>query len=295
MKDKNCVVTGGNAGIGYETALSLANLGANIIIISRSAENAEQAVKSIRAKSQNNNVDFILSDLSSQTSIRDACRYILREFNMIDVLVNNAGTWVSKQEFTDDNIERQFAVNHLAYFLITHELMPGLLRSKDARIICVASDSHFNGKMNFDDLSLGRKYNGLRAYAQSKLANVMFTYELDRKIKAKGIKNISINCVQPGLVKTDIGMKHTISLHAIIWRLRRMGGVSPAEGAKTSIYLASSDEVKQKSGLYWDNCKTKDSSKESYNDEDAKRLWEISMNLCRIYDYFSPLQKAAHL
>jgi NAD(P)-dependent dehydrogenase (short-subunit alcohol dehydrogenase family) len=295
MEGKNCVVTGGNSGIGYETALSLANLGANIIIISRNAENAEHAVKSIRAKSQNNHVNFILADLSSQRSIRDACGYVLREFESIDVLVNNAGTWVSKQEFTEENIERQFAVNHLAYFLVTHDLLPGLIRSKDARVICVSSDSHFQGKMHFDDLSLGKKYHGLKAYAQSKLANVLFTYEFDRKCKEKGISNITINSVQPGLVKTDIGMKHTVTLHGLVWRLRRMGGVSPAEGAKTSIYLASSDEVKQKSGMYWDKCKPKPSSKVSYNEADASQLWDISQKLCLIHDYFSPLKKETHL
>jgi hypothetical protein len=149
--------------------------------------------------------------------------------------------------------------------------------------------------MRFDDLSLGNKYHGLKAYAQSKLANVLFTYEFDRKCKAKGINNISINCVQPGLVKTDIGMKHTISLHGIVWRLRRMGGVTPAEGAKTSIYLASSEEVKQKSGLYWDKCKPKSSSKASYNEVDAKNLWNISKQLCHIHDYFSPLTTEPYL
>jgi len=295
MKDKNCVVTGGNSGIGYETALSLANLGANVIIVSRSADNAEQAVKSIKAKSQNNNVDFVLADLSSQKSIRDACKYILREFPTVDVLVNNAGTWVSNQEFTEEKIERQFAVNHLAYFLMTHELLPGLTKSSEGRIICVGSDSHFKAKINFDDFSLGKKYHGLRAYAQSKLANVMFTYAFNRKCKEKGINNLSIYCVQPGLVKTDIGMKHTISLHGFAWRIRRLGGVTPAEGAKTSIYLASSEDVEGQSGLYWDKCKSKKSSKESYDQEKADRLWDKSKELCGISDYFSPLAKVSHL
>jgi NAD(P)-dependent dehydrogenase (short-subunit alcohol dehydrogenase family) len=289
MKGKNCIVTGGNSGIGFETALGLANAGANVIIISRNQEKAEAAVKSIKAKSQNNNIDFVLADLSSQKSIKDAAKYILKEFDKIDVLVNNAGTWFSKLVLTEDGIERQFAVNHIAYFLLTHELLGALQKSDDARVVCVGSDSHFHGKIHFDDLSLGKKYHGLKAYAQSKLANVMFVYELDRLLKEQNISNISINCVQPGLVKTDIGLKHTISLHGLAWRIRRMGGVSPAKGAETSIYLASADGARNQSGKYWDKCKPKPSSKRSYITEDISRLWTICIELCGLDDYFDRL------
>ncbi len=295
MEGKNCVISGGNSGIGYETALALACLGANIFILSRNQGKAEAAVKSIKAKSQNNNVDFVLADLSSQKSIKDAAKYIKREFPVVDVLVNNAGTWVSKLELTEDGVETQFAVNHLAYFLLSYELLDTLYNSEDARIICVGSDSHFHGKMHFEDLTLGKKYHGIKAYAQSKLANTLFTYELDRLLKSQDIHNISINCVQPGLVKTDIGLKHTISLHGIAWRIRRMGGVSPAEGAKTSIFLASSEEAKGESGKYWDKCKAKPSSKRSYDKEDAVKLWKISKDACAIKDYFSALSSGNHL
>ncbi|MCG8311350.1 MAG: SDR family oxidoreductase [Cytophagales bacterium] len=295
MEGKNCIITGGNSGIGFETTLALAKLKANIIIICRSQDKAEAATKSIRAKSQNNNVDYILADLGSQKSIKDAAKYVLKEFKRLDVLVNNAGTWVSKLELTEDKVEKQFAVNHLAYFLLTYELLPALIKSDDARVICVGSDSHFHGKMHFDDLSLGKKYHGLRAYAQSKLANILFTYELDRQLKSKGLNHISVNCVQPGLVKTDIGLKHTISLHGLAWRIRRMGGVSPAKGAETSIYLASSKDVQGESGKYWDKCHSKPSSKRSYNKEDALRLWNISKELCGIKNYISPLPLENHL
>ena len=290
MNGKNCVVTGGNSGIGFETALALAISGARVIIVSRSQEKAEAAVKMIKARSQNNHIDFVLADLSSQKSVIDAAKYILRDFDKIDVLVNNAGTWFSNLILTEDGIERQFAVNHMAYFLMTHELLGALKKSEDARIICVGSDSHFHGKINFEDLSLGKKYHGIKAYAQSKLANAMFVYELDRRLKAFNISNISINCVQPGLVKTDIGLKHTISLHSIAWKIRRLGGVSPAKGAETSIYLATSDEVKGVSGKYWDKCKPKPSSKSSYVQEDSGRLWDICCDLTDIKDYFARLR-----
>jgi retinol dehydrogenase 12 len=289
MIGKNCVVTGGNSGIGFETALALALSGARVIIVSRNQEKAEAAVKMIKARSQNNHVDFVLADLSSQKSVKDAAKYILRDFDKIDVLVNNAGTWFSDLQLTEDGIERKFAVNHIAYFLMTYELLGALQKSDDARIICVGSDSHFHGKINFHDLSLGKKYHGIKAYAQSKLANVMYVYELDRRLKALNISNITVNCVQPGLVKTDIGLKHTISLHGIAWRIRRLGGVSPAKGAETSIYLATSDEVKGESGKYWDKCKPKPSSKSSYVREDAERLWDICCELTQINDYFSRL------
>lgn len=291
MKGKNCIVTGGNSGIGFETALAFAKQGANVIIICRNQEKAEVAMKSIKAKSQNNNVDFILADLSSQKSIKDAAKYILQEFSVIDVLVNNAGTWFSNFVLTEEKIERQFAVNHIAYFLLTHELLGALNKSDDARIICVGSDAHFHGKMHFGNLNLLENYHGLKAHTQSKLANVLFVYELDRQLKSREIKNIAINCVQPGLVKTDIGLKNTISLHGIIWRIRRMGGVSAAKGAETSIYLASSDEAKNESGKYWDKCKTKSSSKKSYLKDDAMKLWDISRELCGIENYFSALLK----
>ncbi|MGB5189489.1 SDR family oxidoreductase [Robiginitalea sp.] len=289
MKGKNCVVTGGNSGIGFETARALAEQGANVLILSRNQEKAEAAVESIRAQSRGNHIDYVLADLSSHNSIREASKDILRDFNSIDILVNNAGAWFSKLELTPDGVERQFSINHLAYFLLTKELMGGLVASEDGRVICVGSDSHFHGKIHFDDVSLRNNYHGLRAYAQSKLANVMFVYELERKLKEQGIDNIAVNCVQPGRVNTDIGLKHTISFHSLAWRIRRIGGLSPAAGAATSVYLATDKEVKGLSGKYWDKCKPKPSSPGSYVQEDAERLWDLSESLSGVGDYFEGL------
>lgn len=289
MKGKNCIVTGGNAGIGFETALALANAGANVKIVSRNPEKAKRAVEAIAERTSNNNVSFALADLSSQESIRSAAAGIQEDFPTIDVLVNNAGAVFSKRELTPDGVERQFAINHLAYFLLTHELLGGLSASDDGRVICVGSDSHFQGKLYFKDPTLQSNYHGLRAYAQSKLANVMFVYELHRKLREKGIDAISSYCVQPGLVKTDIGVKHTISFHALAWKIRRMGGVTPQKGAETSVYLATSGDVMDQSGKYWDKCRPKTSSKKSYDKQDAQRLWEMSEELCGINDYFKAL------
>ncbi len=283
MKGKVCVVTGSGSGIGYETALALAKKGAKVIIITRSLEKSALVVDKIKSESGHDQVEGYAIDLSSQRLIRSGCREIINKNPVIDVLINNAGTWFSKLSFTEENIETVFAVNHLAYFLVTYLLLPALLKSEDPRVINVSSDSHFQAKMHFNDINLTSKYHGLRSYAQSKLANVLFTYEFERR---KPGEKPTIYCVQPGLVKTNIGLKNTVSLHGIAWKIRRMAGVVPAEGAATSIYLASSDDVKNQSGKYWDKCKPKKSSKASYSKEDARLLWELSEKLCDIKEYF---------
>lgn len=283
MKGKVCVVTGSGSGIGYETALALAEKGAKVIIITRSIEKSGRVIEKIKKETGNDQAEGYAIDLSSQRLIRKGCAELLKNNPIIDVLINNAGTWYSKLVFTEENIETVFAVNHLAYFLMTHLLLPALMKSDDPRVINVSSDSHFQAKMHFNDINLTGKYHGLRSYAQSKLANVLFTYEFERR---KPGEKPGIYCVQPGLVKTNIGLKNTVSLHGIAWKIRRMAGVVPREGAATSIYLASSDEVKGQSGRYWDKCKPKKSSKASYNKEDARLLWELSEKLCDIKDYF---------
>ncbi|MBS0000862.1 MAG: SDR family oxidoreductase [Cyclobacteriaceae bacterium] len=283
MKGKVCLITGSSTGIGFETALALARKGATVLTVARNSEKVKQAVEDLIEESGNENIDGFDIDLSSQKYIRKRAGEIVKKYPVIDVLVNNAGTWYSRLTYTEDNIEMQFAVNHLAYFLFTQELLPSLVRSDDPRIINVASNSHFHGKMHFNDINLTKKYHGLRAYAQSKLANVLFTYEFERR---KTISKLSVYCVQPGLVKTNIGLKHTVSFHGLAWKIRRLSGVTPAEGAETSIYLASSEEVRGISGKYWDKMKIKKSSKGSMMKEDAARLWLLSERLCDIDDYF---------
>ncbi len=286
MKGKLCVITGANAGIGYETALGLAKMKTDLVIISKDESRVKTTIDRIKTESGHKNVEGIVADLSSQKEIKKGAKGILGKYDKIDVLINNAGTWYSNLTYTDENIEMQFAVNHLAYFYLTYLLLPALANSEDPRIINVGSDSHFSGKIHFNDINLTKKYHGLRAYSQSKLANILFTYEFNRR---KPLEKICINCLQPGLVKTNIGLKHTVALHGLAWKLRRLGGITPAEGAETSIYLASSDDVKGISGKYWDKSKIKKSSKRSYIKEDAQRLWLLSEKLCDIDDYFSAI------
>jgi NAD(P)-dependent dehydrogenase (short-subunit alcohol dehydrogenase family) len=199
--------------------------------------------------------------------------------------VNNAGTWISELTFTEDKVESMFAINHLAYFLLTHALYPNLILAENPRVVSVASDSHFKGKIHFDDIHLTKNYHGLKAYAQSKMANIHFMYELNRR---KPVNHLSTFAVQPGLVKTDIGVKKTNWLHALAWKLRRSGGVNPDIGAQTQIFLASEPSVHNQSGLYWDKCKPKPSSADTYKLEDAERLWQMCCEFCKIEDFFNP-------
>ena len=245
MKGKVCVITGANAGIGYETALALAKMGTDLVIVSKDESRVKVTIDKIVSESKHKKIEGIVIDLSSQKEIKKGAKDILSKYNKIDILINNAGTWYSNLTYTDENIEMQFAVNHLAYFYLTHLLLPAIANSDDPRIINVGSDSHFSGKIHFNDINLTKKYHGLRAYSQSKLANILFTYEFNRR---NPLEKICINCLQPGLVKTNIGLKHTVAIHSLAWKLRRLGGITPAEGAETSIYLASSDEVKGISG-----------------------------------------------
>ncbi|HOY16877.1 MAG TPA: SDR family oxidoreductase [Haliscomenobacter sp.] len=283
MNNKICVVTGANSGLGFETAKALAAQGARVILLSRSADKGQEALDKIFAATQNDQLELMTVDLASQASIRETGQKILDKYPVIDTLVNNAGTWISKHSLTEDGVETMFAVNHLAYVLMTHVLYPALRQAPDGRIVCVASDSHFQFKINYEDLNLNEKYHGLRAYAQSKGANVMFVSELHKR---KLEENISAYAIQPGLVKTDIGVKRTNWLHALAWKIRRSGGVSPAEGAQCQIFCASAAEAKGQSGLYWDKCKPKPSAKYTYVEDERARLWEMCMEMCGIEDFF---------
>ena len=283
MSNKTCVITGATSGIGYGIAKGLAAKNFELILIGRDRVKGESVVENLKTQAGNPSITYFNIDLCSQKQIRRAGEEIRDKYPRIDVLINNAGVWTSRWELTEEKIEKQFAVNHLAYFLLTHLLYPNIANSTDGRIINMGSDSHKFGKINFDDLNLERSYHGLKAYGQSKLANLLFTYELHRK---KQEHHISVYCVQPGLVKTDIGVKNTNPFHSFMWKLRRLSGMTPEKAAETAIYLATAHEVAGRSGLYWDQCKPKPSSDRSKSTEDAARLWKKSEELCGIDNYF---------
>ena len=280
-KQKIALVTGGTSGIGYATARELAGRGFRVFLHGRTLDKARDAA----ARIQVGDVTPLYADLSEQAAVRRLADDLGGRTDRLDVLVNNAGVWNSERVLTVDGVEATFAVNHLAYYLLTGLLLP-LLRP-DGRIICLASDSHKQvPRMRFDDLSLEGRYHGLRSYAQSKLANVLFCYEYDRRKR----DTTAIAAVQPGLVQTDIGLKGNTWLHRLAWRVRRRmrGNRTPEKGAATAVLLATAEETFP-GGLYWDDGAPKASYSSSYDEAEARRLWEVSEALTGFrYDFTTP-------
>jgi NAD(P)-dependent dehydrogenase (short-subunit alcohol dehydrogenase family) len=281
MKDRICMVTGGNAGIGKETAQALAQQGGHVVIVSRNPQRGEDAAQEIRAATGNQMVDVLICDYASQDSIREMTAQFNRDYPRLDVLVNNAGLIMMSRETTVDGLEVTFAVNHLGYFMNTLLLMESLAKGDEVRIVNVSSDAHRGAKMNFDDLMGEKKYSGFGAYSQSKLANVLFTYELDRRLAGSGI---TTNALHPGFVATGFNKNNGGLMSGIMSIIGKIAARSPEKGAETSIYLASSPDVAGLSGLYYSDCEPVTSSAESYDQESAQRLWDVSLELTGLPD-----------
>lgn len=268
MKDKVCLVTGANSGIGLETARALADMGARVILACRNEEKGKAARQDIISSTANDQVDLMLVDLASLESVRKFAAEVNEKYERLDVLVNNAGVMCPKRRVSADGFELQFAVHHLAVFLLTHLLLDLLKKSAPARIVNVASMVHMMGKIDFADLQREKKYGMYSAYGQSKLAEVHFTYDLAEKLEGTGV---TVNCLHPGAVATNLdGMPG--------WM--RMFLAGPKKGARTSIYLASSPDVEGVTGKYFNNCKVANSSKLSHVREDGKRLWALTEEMC---------------
>jgi NAD(P)-dependent dehydrogenase (short-subunit alcohol dehydrogenase family) len=287
MKTKTVLVTGATGGIGLATAQDLAGRGYNVILHGRSEEKITSAIDTVRREVPGAQLQPVMADLGVQEDIRRMAAEVKDLAPSLDVLVNNAGVWNSKQELTAEGVEKTFAVNHLGYFLLSHLLLPSLYAAPESRIVCVASDSHKQiPGMFFDNLNLDGNYHGLRSYAQSKLANVLFCYEFDRRRPNDDYP--AIFAVQPGLVQTDIGLKGNTWLHRLAWRVRRQmsGNKTPAEGAATSIHLATEPGINELSGKYWDDCKPKKSYSSSYDRDEARILWELSLEMVGVEEFF---------
>lgn len=287
MYKKTILVTGANAGIGYETARQLAADGHHLLLHARNEEKAQQAKAQILSSHPRAHITTVKADLGKLSEIAEMANSIKEHIQHLDVLINNAGVWNSVLELSKEGVEKTLAINHLAYFYLAHLLHPLLANApQEGRLICVASDSHKQIKgMFWEDLNLSNNYHGLRSYAQSKLANVLFVYEFARLCPDK----VASYAIQPGLVQTDIGLKGNTWLHRLAWKVRRQmkGHKSPAQGAATSIFLASQPEVQGQSGLYWDDCQPKKSYSSSYDPEEARRLWQWSCEVCGIKDFFA--------
>jgi NAD(P)-dependent dehydrogenase (short-subunit alcohol dehydrogenase family) len=275
LEGRTCIVTGASSGIGEETALALARLGARVVLICRSRERGEGSRAAIAQRSGNDAVDLVLGDLASLAEVRRIAAELLATCPAIQVLVNNAAVVNLRRSTTVDGHESTFAVNHLAYFLLTNLLLDRMRESAPARIVNVSSNGHESGKLDFDDLQSERNYRCMRVYGASKLANVLFTYELARRLRGTGV---TANCLHPGAVATRLAHNNG-AIAVIITALLRPFFLSPARGAATSIHLAAADEVEGVSGKYFVRQREVPSSPASYDEADARRLWEESCRL----------------
>jgi len=276
MTGKSVLVTGGTGGIGRATAIGLVALGARVGITGRDPARTEAAAAGIRAMPGSPAVNAFAADLSVQAGVRRLAAQVLDTYPRLDVLVNNAGGFWAHRHVTANGLEHTFALNHLAPFLLTNLLLDRLTASAPARIVTVSSGAHAKGRIDFDDLQGERDYSGQRAYSQSKLANVMFTYELARRLDGTGV---TATVLHPGVVRTSFGAEDQAAYLAVMIGVARLFMKTPTQGAATPIYLASSPEVEGITGRYFVNRKPKTSSKASYDTTAAARLWQASIDL----------------
>src|SRR6058998_610677 len=278
MKDKVVMVTGANSGIGKAASLALAKKGATLVMVARNPERGEAARSEIVRKSGNNSIDLLLADLSSLESVRQLVAEFRKKYSKLQVLINNAGLFNQRRNVTTDGYENTFATNYLAPFLLTNLQLDLLKASAPSRIINVSSVGHYNGHINFDDLNLEKEYGGWKAYGQSKLAPVLFTHELAKKLQGT---RVTVNSVHPGTVATNIWTR-PLGPAGFIMSLPKLFMLSPQKGAETIVYLASSDEAEGLNGEYLEKLKVKKSSDESYDEEIAQRLWDVSAKLTHL-------------
>jgi NAD(P)-dependent dehydrogenase (short-subunit alcohol dehydrogenase family) len=277
VQNKTILITGASNGIGFETALNLAAMGAKIVIAGRDEKRTSLAAKNIIAQTGNENISYLLADLSSSMGVRQLVKSFNEKHHQLDILINNAGAMTSSRELSADGYEMCWGLNHLNYFLLTNELLPLLKASgqegKKSRIINVASMAHKKAKIDFDDLQGEKSYAKWKAYGQSKLANIMFTYALARRLEGS---NVTANCLHPGVVATGFIVNIGI-FEKLLTPIIKMFLISSLRGAQTSIYLASSKDVENINGKYFDKSNPISSSDYSYDEDIQERLWNLSL------------------
>jgi NAD(P)-dependent dehydrogenase (short-subunit alcohol dehydrogenase family) len=275
MQGKTCLITGATNGIGRVTAVELARMGAELFLIYRNKARADETVAEIRNRTGNENIHLLQADLGSQKQIRAAAAAFLATGKPLHVLINNAGLGNTKRLMSEDRVEMVFAVNHLAYFLLTMLLLDRIKQSAPARIVNVASEAHRFGSINFDDPGGEQRFRTISAYSQSKLANILFSYELARRLAETGV---TVNCLHPGGIASGLWTNNG-PLAQFMMKVGRLVLKTPEQGARTTIYLASSPEVEGVTGKYYSNCNEKTSSRESYDLNIARRLWDVSARM----------------
>ncbi|MDF5728269.1 MAG: SDR family oxidoreductase [Rhizonema sp. PD38] len=278
MNEKIVLITGANSGIGLVTASHLAEQGAGVVLVCRNSDRGATALKNIARVATGIAPTLLVADLSSQASIRSLANDVHTQFDRIDVLVNNAGAVFAQRELTVDGIEKTFATNHLAPFLLTNLLLDRIQTAPSGRILLVSSKVHNNARIDFNDLQNERRYSAIRAYEQTKLENILFTYALAKRLADT---NVTVNCLAPGLVASNFG-RNAGGFISIMSRLLTPFSLTPEEGARTSIYLASSPEVAGVTGKYFFKCHEEPSSPSSYDSESTQQLWKVSENLTRL-------------
>lgn len=280
MKGKTILISGASSGIGLATAEALAAKGAQLLLAARSEDKLKTAAAQITSKTGNKNISLYTVDLSSQRSIRALADTIKKDHTQIDVLINNAGGVFPDFKLSEDDLEMTIATNHFSQFLLTNLLLDLVKKSDYARIVNVSSDSHYNGKIDFESFRKNKGYFIMKAYAQSKLANVLFTQELAERLSGT---HVTANSLHPGFVKTNIGNKDTSWYASAVWSfITSIGAISVEKGAETSVYLASSPEVKGIGGRYFTKCKEKKPGKLTFDKALQKELWHVSEQLCPI-------------
>jgi NAD(P)-dependent dehydrogenase (short-subunit alcohol dehydrogenase family) len=280
MEGKTVLITGGTGGIGRATAIGLASMGARVAITGRDRDRADRAATSIASESGNSAVEVFVADMSSQVEVRRLADEVLAACPRLDVLVNNVGGFWSHRRVTADGLEHTFALNHLAAFLLTSLLLPRLKASAPARVVNVSSGAQAMGSIDFGDLMGERDWSGQRAYNQSKLANVMFTYELARRLAGSGV---TATALHPGMTNTAFSAEDPSRAFAPLVFIMRPFMRSPQKGAETSVYLASSSEAEGLTGRFFADRKAKESSKSSYDRAAAARLWQVSAELVGVH------------
>jgi NAD(P)-dependent dehydrogenase (short-subunit alcohol dehydrogenase family) len=291
MQGKTVLVTGANQGIGKATALALAQKGARVVLVSRSREKGLAALADIQTASGSKDHELLVGDLSSLAQVRRVAAEFKARHDRLHVLINNAGVLVPNRRITADGLEETFAVNHLASFLFTKELLDVLHAAAPARIVNVSSAAHRTARMQWDDLQFDRHhYNQWRAYGQSKLANVLFTYELARRLDPS---KVTANALHPGVIASGFGQTYGGAISVLI-RMAHPFFASPESGARTSAFLASSPEVEGVTGKYFARCKETQSSTVSYDAASQKKLWAISEELTKVARTLAPPQRSSH-
>jgi NAD(P)-dependent dehydrogenase (short-subunit alcohol dehydrogenase family) len=280
MAGRTVLVTGGSGGIGRATAAGLASMGARVAITGRDRGRTQAAAEAIRADG-GPPVEVFVADMSAQAEVRRLAAEVLAALPRLDVLVNNVGGFWNTRHGTVDGLERMFALNHLAPFLLTHLLAARLIESAPARVVTVSSDAQRLGRIDFDDLQGERSWSGQRAYNQSKLANVLFSYELARRLRGTGV---TATVLHPGLVRSGFGAEDPGRIQRAITPFARLVMKTPEEGARTPVHLASSPDVEGVTGQFFANCRPRRSARRSYDEDDARRLWDISARLVSLDD-----------